>query len=120
MVQPPGKANRVVGAIAGAVREAEHPQHQRRGGETHHPRVVTELEAPRVVPLGIVRCDPFLQVLHARLETVEEGQIRTQHQVPFDARARVVVALGQSQDLFSRPSTLLELRPIDVEAGEAA
>ena len=101
VVQPLRQVDRVVGSIAGAVWEAEHPQHQRRRGEAHHPGVVTELEASWGVPLGIVRRNSLLQMLHARLEPTEQGQIGAQHQVPFDPSACIVVALGEAQDLLS-------------------
>ena len=120
VAQPRGQADRLVRSIAGAIRVAEHPQDQRRRGETHDARVVAEPETCRAVPLGVVGGDPLLQMVHARLEAVEHGQTGPEHQVPFDLRARVVVALGQTQNLFSCPSALLELGPVDVEGGEPA
>src|SRR5438477_4651196 len=39
--------------------------------------------------------------------------------MPFDAHARIVVALRETQDLFSYPSSFLEFSPVDKKAGES-
>jgi hypothetical protein len=57
-----------------------------------------------------------LEVLHAHLELVEHDQAGAAQQVPFGPRVRVVVALGQRQQLLADERGLVELGPVQVQA----
>src|ERR1700757_3877819 len=40
--------------------------------------------------------------------------------MPLDQHARIVLALGQAQDLFSHPSSLLEVAHVNIKAGQSS
>ena len=57
-------------------------------------------------------------MLEAHPEIGEEGHVVSQHQMPLDAHPRIVLALGEGQDLLPHSCSLLEVTHVDVKARE--
>ena len=118
VAQPLGQADRVVGAIARLVGETRHPQQHPGHDVTDHPRVVADREAIGVPRHRVVRGDALLEVVDPRLQPGEHALVGPDQQMAFDPRARVVEALGETQELLADPLRLLELGQVDVEGRE--
>jgi hypothetical protein len=64
--------------------------------------------------------DGSIQVLEAGTNVAAEGDARPHQQMPLHLEARVLLLLGEIQELAAEGCCLLELAAVEVEAGETA
>ncbi len=120
MVEPTSELECRVGALDGGVGEAEQPQAEGGRGQTRDPRVVAHPGPERPCRARLEQRDRTVKVAETLLEPTGEHERRTQDEETVDPHARVVLALGQLEDLAAELVGLVELGPQEVQAGEPA
>src|SRR5262249_1686531 len=106
--------------LEGTVRTPEKPEQQPRGRVRGHTGARPEAKTTRRIAHGIEELDGAVEVLEAVLDPAHEGSRGPEQEMSFDLEARIVLLLGQVEQLAPHPCRFLELAPVEVEGGEAA